>query len=465
VRSLPIGQGQIHYYFDSPHSPRSYYNQGEIVRVSPESQQHLVGRKGYHQARWNSIGSMDSPKVAEFLTGRSIEGFTPFHVGPTRVDEGIYSKRRDEAVELMGIEYLLDRKIVHLSNGENRKVLLVRALMQSPKLMILDDPFCGLDIQSRQTLKIAIDDMFVAGSMRILLITARSDEIPPGISHVVQVADGQIVEKGLRESVLRSEESGHKFSSLKKKPKRVPLDFPITSPAETIPLLVQMTEVSINYGDVQILRDLNWQMKQGENWAISGPNGAGKTTVLSLILGDNPQSYRNDIVLFGKKRGSGESIWEIKEKIGWVSPELRVHYQSNTTCLNVVCSGFFDSVGLYRKCSAEQIDLANRWMDSVGISALTERLFGSASAGEQRLVLLARALVKNPPLLILDEPCQGLDSNNCKLILNLLDKLCQQIAVNMIYVTHHLDELPTSITHLLKLEEGGLFEISLNKTS
>lgn len=459
-----VSQGQILYYFEPCQPPRCYFNRGEIVTVSAESQQQLISKNSYHQARWNSIGSMDSPTVSEFLSGRSIEGFTRFHVGPTNVDEETYRRRRDEAVALLGIEYLLERKVIHLSNGEGRKVLLVRALMQSPKLLILDDPFCGLDDQSRQTLKIAIDEIFTSGRMRVLLITAGSDEIPSGITHIVQVADCKIMAKGSRETILQSGARQHIFSSEESQQQGATANFPVptANDAETVPLLVRMTEVSVTYGEVQILRGLNWQMKQGENWAIIGPNGAGKTTFLSLILADNPQCYRNEISLFGRRRGTGESIWEIKEKIGWVSAELRVYYVRATTCLNVVCSGFFDSVGLYKTCSATQIRLAIEWMRSVGIAELTERLFGSVSVGEQRLVLLTRALVKNPLLLILDEPCQGLDRNNRSHIIDLLDKLCQQFPVNMIYVTHHLDELPRSITHLLKLDKGGIFESSLN---
>jgi|TARA_Y100000310_G_scaffold299922_1_gene335174 molybdate transport system ATP-binding protein len=463
TRSPPVtvNQGRTLYYFDSSAQPRSYFNQGEIVTVSPHSQRRLSREGGYHQVRWNSIGSMDSPTVSEFLTGRSIEGFTPFHVGSTNVAEETYSQRRDEGVRLLGIEYALERKVVHLSDGESRKVLLVRALMQAPKLLILDDPFGGLDSQSRETLKIAIDRIFTTAKMRVLLITARSDEIPSGITHVVRVADCRIVEKGAKETILQSESTQHgaRKAALHRRPTR---DFPVSTSKDTgtFPQLIKMTEVSVAYGEVQILQGFNWQMQRDENWAIVGPNGAGKTTVLSLILADNPQCYSNDITLFGRRRGSGESIWEIKERMGWVSPELRVYYHRSTICLNVVCSGFFDSIGLYRRCSETQMTAAKQWMQSMGIVELGERLFGSISVGEQRLVLLTRALVKNPLLLVLDEPCQGLDAENRSLILELLDRLCRQLPINMIYVTHHLDELPQSITHLLKLDKGGTFETS-----
>ena len=440
MRRVPIANGQIRYYFDSPTSPRSHFHAGEIVIVAPESHRRLVRKSGYHQARWDSIGSADSPVVADLLT---VEGAP-----------------RDDAVGLLGIEHLLARKAIHLSSGESRKVLLAQAIMQAPKLLILDDPFGGLDIPSRETLGSAIDGLFADGRMRILLVTAREDEIPSGITHVLRVAAKQVVWQGPRPAALQADTEGRAPDAGSAIGERAALDVPVLIPraAPDGQLLVEMRDVGVSYGDVRILRGVDWMMRQGENWAILGPNGAGKTTLLSLIMADNPQSYANDIALFGRRRGSGESIWEVKEKIGWVSPELRVFYYPAATCLTVVCSGFFDSVGLYRKCSDDQADVALRWMRALGIAELADHRFGAVSVGEQRLVLLTRSLVKNPLLLVLDEPCQGLDADNRGLILELLDQLCQQLQVNMIFVTHHPDEMPRAITHLLKLEDGRVTE-------
>jgi molybdate transport system ATP-binding protein len=217
-----------------------------------------------------------------------------------------------------------------------------------------------------------------------------------------------------------------------------------------------MESVKVSYNGVKVLDGIDWTVRRGENWALLGPNGSGKTTLLSLILGDNPQAYANSISLFGRRRGSGESIWEIKERIGWVASELHLYYPSTIPCIDVVCSGLFDSVGLYRRCSAEQIEKARIWMERLGISACADAMFGRVSEGEQRMVLLARALVKHPWLLILDEPCQGLDRDNRERVRQAIDTIGGHLDASVIYVTHRSDELPRIITHVMRLDKASI---------
>ena len=195
-------------------------------------------------------------------------------------------------------------------------------------------------------------------------------------------------------------------------------------------------------------------MRRGEKWALLGPNGAGKSTLLSLILGDHPQAYANDIALFGRPRGSGESVWEIKRCIGWVAPELQRYHPLHSTAFGVVCSGFFDTLGLYRPGTAEQEAIAGAWMARVGLTVDRSRAYNSLSRGEQRLVLIARALVKDPELLILDEPCQGLDLDHQPRVLDAIDAVAGEPGRTMIYVTHRPSEFPRSLTHLIELRGG-----------
>jgi molybdate transport system ATP-binding protein len=215
-----------------------------------------------------------------------------------------------------------------------------------------------------------------------------------------------------------------------------------------------MRGVSISYGGVQILEGVDWSVRAGENWALLGPNGAGKTTLLSLILGDNPQAYANDVTLFGKRRGSGDTIWELKERIGWVAPELHLYYPKNVSCFEVVCSGFHDTIGFHGRCSSRQCETARAWLQRLGLSQVAGLRFGAVSEGEQRLVLIARALVKEPKLLVFDEPCQGLDAEKRDKVLRLVETLGDHATSSLIYVSHHRDALPGSITHLMRLEGG-----------
>jgi molybdate transport system ATP-binding protein len=458
---VPVVQGKISYFFDDGLPGRTYLRRGEIVLVSAETQREWLQRyAGYHQARWQSTEGEAVPTVAEVLSGQSIENISPYDVTPPKIDEVVYATRRAQAVELLRIGHLLDRKIIHLSHGEGRKVLLARALMQSPKLLILDDPYSGLDDGSRKMFAQGLASILAEKRQRILLVTSRQEEIPDGITHVLGIAELRVAMQGGKAEVLNSPLAQQVLTAVSQADQDIPLAaaLPIIG-WETLPPgepLVELHHVSVRYHGVTVLHDITWTMQQGEHWAIRGPNGAGKSTLLSLILADNPQAYANELKLFGLRRGSGESIWEIKRRIGWVAPELTMYYQSHITCQGVVCSGFFDSIGLYQHVTPAQSQMAAAWMQAFGIEALAGRPFHEVSMGEQRLILLARALVKQPSLLILDEPCQGLDSLHRTRIIHLLDRICQQTPVGLLYVTHHKDELPRAITHVLELEQGSI---------
>jgi molybdate transport system ATP-binding protein len=215
-----------------------------------------------------------------------------------------------------------------------------------------------------------------------------------------------------------------------------------------------MEGVSVGYGGVQVLRGVDWTVRAGERWALLGPNGAGKTTLLSLILGDNPQAYANRLGLFGRRRGSGESIWEIKARLGWVAPELESYIPPQASCLDVTCSGFLDSVGLYRLPTPGQRAAAADLLERLGLLPLATARFGDLSGGQKRAVLVARALVKSPTLLVLDEPCQGLDAAHRERVLAMLDARPEGGESALIYVTHDPLALPSRITHLLRLDAG-----------
>jgi len=227
---------------------------------------------------------------------------------------------------------------------------------------------------------------------------------------------------------------------------------PLLRPVDPFETAVKMEKVQIKYGSKTILSDFSWEVQRGERWAIKGPNGAGKSTLISLITADNPQAYSQDIILFDRKRGTGESIWDIKRKIGYVSPELHLYFKEGGSCFSVVASGLFDTQGLFKRMSGEQIKQVNHWMQVMGISHLAERAFNQISGGEQRMVLITRALVKNPELLILDEPCQGLDRVQTEHLKSVLDYLAENSEMTLLYVSHYDRDIPSCVNQVLELK-------------
>jgi len=353
------------------------------------------------------------------------------------------------------IQSLLERDFRVLSTGEMRKVQIARILLNSPEILILDEPFDGLDLSSRIDLAQIIDNL-MDDSRTVILVTHRQREILPNISHVLALRDGKIIFKGKREDALT--------------PSRMKVLYPssfktsFTMPAKedgrkehgtaaSSEILVSMKNVTIKYENTIVLDNVSWTMRTGENWVVLGPNGCGKTTLLNLITGDHLQAYANEIYLFGKRRGSGESIWDIKRRTGIISSELQIRYRKPITAFEVVLSGFFDSVGLYRDYTREQKETAEQWMDVLGIADKSDRVFNQLSYGEQRMQLLARAMVKTPPILIMDEPCQGLDRTNRQRILDAIEVVGHRGKTNIIYVTHYPHEIPACMTHMLQFEK------------
>ena len=344
--------------------------------------------------------------------------------------------------EIFHLEPLLDKYIILLSSGELRKYKLASSLFTNPKVLIMENPFIGLDAQTRDQLKTLLGTLAHEQGLQIILVLAKTDEIPDFITHIVEVRDMTVLPKRQTSgdgSFLFDESPTEAF----KQKRTVP---------ECLTEVIHFNKVTIRYGERTILKDLDWTVMKGEHWSLSGQNGSGKSTLLSLVCADNPQSYACDISLFGHKRGSGESIWDIKRHIGYVSPEMHRSYRQNIPAIEIVASGLKDTVGLYtRPTETERIQCRN-WLNALGIGHLEERKFMEMSSGEQRLVLLARAFVKEPDLLILDEPLHGLDDVNRRMVKHLVDQYCEDPSVTLIYVTHYQEELPQCIDHSIFLE-------------
>lgn len=415
--------GSIH--FDSIESA------GKKSIVLVEQQHHFKNLSNtsdlYYQQRFNSFDSEDTATVEMAL-------------------QQLTSK--DKWIEQLHLSPLLSKPLIQLSNGENKRLQLVKALSLNPAIILLDNPFIGLDAEGRNTLHTILSNIIKEG-IHIVLITSPY-EIPACITHIAVLENGSFVWQGPKEQYPADE--------LHTKNSSNPLPEILQQiPKSNLPGFtnaVNIKNVTVKYGDKTILNNINWTVKRGECWNLSGPNGAGKSTLLSLINADNPQAYANEIYLFDNRRGKGESIWDIKKRIGYVSPELHLFFEQHNTCFEVIASGLFDTIGLFRKLTTVQETIVTQWIKLLQLEELQHRSMFQLSNSEQRMVLLARALIKNPPLLILDEPCQGLDDEQTSFFIQLVDQICTKLDTTLIFVSHYQKDIPKCVTHFLKLENG-----------
>lgn len=389
----------------------------------------------YYQQRWNSQDMEITPVVKDLLPDTENIEF------------------RDMLYQLFGIEEMLEKHIVLLSSGELRKFQLTKSLLTNPRILIMDNPFIGLDGNTRDLLRNLLQRLIELTSLQLILVLSNADNIPDFITHVIPVDNRICGAKQERDEYLSSRIPIPKHILSAEKEQLI-LNLPDYKEDINEEEVVKLDKVNIRYGERCILKDLDWTIKRGEKWSLSGENGAGKSTLLSLICADNPQSYTCNITLFGRKRGSGESIWDIKRHIGYVSPEMFRSYLKNLPVIDIVASGLYDTIGLYRRPNAEQMAVCEWWMNIFGIIDLKERNFMQLSSGEQRLVLLVRAFVKDPDLLILDEPLHGLDNYNCQLVKDIIGTFCKRKNKTLIMVTHYKEELPSCITHSLYIKRS-----------
>ena len=332
-----------------------------------------------------------------------------------------------------------------------RKFQLAKMLLSNPRILIMDNPFIGLDEETRHQLEDLLRSLSSEGRLQIILVVTKRNDIPDFITHVWEMDGEQFVQKTPRGEYLSR--TSHE-ASLEQEKKDAIIALPHKNNEYNTEKVAVMDNVSIGYGKRTILDKVNWTVLNGEHWALSGKNGAGKSTLLSLVCADNPQSYACDITLFDRKRGSGESIWEIKKHIGYVSPEMHRAYNKDIECIKIVASGLNDSVGLYVKPSEKDFDACRFWMKIFGVDHLEHRTFLKISSGEQRLVLLARAFVKDPELLILDEPLHGLDEKNGKKVKDIIDTFCQRKNKTLIMVSHYKEEYPECISKEITLKRN-----------
>lgn len=385
----------------------------------------------YYQQRFNSFDAEDSPSVQEELD--------KLHADSTKVDH---------LLRKIGLNHVRETKLIALSNGEHKRLQIVKAILKKADALLLDSPYTGLDVNTRSLLDELLIELRAQG-VPILIVTGNRT-LPAAITHVAHLDQGKLTKiqpvadykpnktttPSIDKAVLQNIKPFHK--------------------EEPFQFAVKLVNTTITYGNKIILNNINWDVKKGERWNLRGHNGSGKSTILSLINGDNPQAFSQEIYLFDKRKGSGESIWDIKQKTGFVSPELHHYMEASSPVFDLIASGLFDTMGLFRKLSEQQSLLVSQWINLLHLEPLQHRMFQTLSDGEQRKVLLARALVKNPPLLLLDEPCQGLDEQATAEFMQVIDAVCAQTDKTVIYVSHYDAEIPHSISKQLTLENGSI---------
>lgn len=366
--------------------------------------------------------------IERIITGKVIKDFSSLSgalFSDITVNQFIDEERRhghfDVATETKN-------SLQHSSDGERKKAVLAHIISIKPDYIIVDNIFDNLDRNSQQDIVNTLTGL--SKKIPIVQIANRKQDVLSFIEHIYQFRGNDLV-------LFKDFENNNQHLN-KTFVESIPNSNHETF--EEINPLVKFNNVAVSYGDRGIVKAICWEIKKGEFWQLIGPNGSGKSTLLSLITGDNVKAYNQDITLFGVKKGSGESVWDIKKKIGYFSSELLRGFSRSDSIGNMIASGFFDSVGLYKTPTHAQIKIAHQWLRVLDMFKIRKQPLLSLSLGHQRLVLIARAMVKHPPLLILDEPSVGMDDHDIPLFTTLINKISNETDTAILYVSHRKEE-------------------------
>ena len=420
------------------------------------SQQQEQASDGWLQARWHSLDDDAALSVRTFLSYEGVNEINPFEVRDREAAaRRAFARLLRRVGEIFDLRPLFGRRMAQLSNGEMRRVLLSRALLKSPRLLVLDDPFAGLDPAMRVRLQGALDRLASEG-LALVLMVRHADELPSCATHLLKLKDLRIA--GHRKLTRTSADTTAAHGDVRPPDvAAVRLErhggraFPRAAKVTGSPV-IELRGVTVRYGRRVVLDKLDWTVRAGERWLVAGPNGSGKTTLLSLITGDNPAAYANDVRVFGRAREPGESLWPIRRRMGQVSPEIQCFFDAGMACLDAVLSGRVNAEGGVIRPTRAVREEVRGWLRELGLEGVENVPFGALSAGRQRLVLLARALLPRPDLLLLDEPCLNLDTESRRLVLGALERLLRtRRDETVICVAHRADDVPRGFNRMLQL--------------
>lgn len=452
---LPAVAGELQYHY---RPPANLLREQAIGYVSFEQRKADLGAV-VAQSRWNSIEQDASLTVNDLLSYPRVMDVNPFEVEPASAERRRlnFERRKRRAIELLRIGNFLDRPFITLSNGETQRVELAKALCRPMRFLILDEPYAGLDRQMRAHVRSLLQHL-MKSALRIVLIGTNTEELPSGVNRVALVRGCAVHSVTPRSPRVLAPPQRPRATSVRLMPLAGHFAPRRSSRIQAGADLVKMRNVTVRYDKAVLLNNVSWSIRAGENWALLGPNGSGKTTLLSLILGDHPQAYSNDISVLGKRRGTGESIWELKQQIGWLSPDLQLHFDFSISCFEAVASGFHETTGLYGPLTRGQQRAVRTCLELFGLDSSANLPLVELSPGLQRMVFLARALAKQPVLLLLDEPCQGLDPMHRQQVVSCVDTLLRRHQTTVVISTHRTEDIPPSITRVLRLKQGRVTE-------
>lgn len=360
-----------------------------------------------------------------------------------------YYINEEERYGLKNLTEHTKQTLISMSSGERKKLFLNSILKSSPDYLILVNPFDNLDLLHQKKLKEEL--VHISKRMVLILLISRKEDILPMNCQFAKLQDTRLIHYKTEEDFFNKNTfQKNNFSEYK-------IPSPINSTARFKDELICLRNVSVSFYDKPILSNINWSIKVNEFWQLKGPNGSGKSTLLSLLTGDNQKGYGQEIILFGRKKGSGESVWDIKKNIGYFTPSLIDTFKGYHTLENMLLSGLHDSIGLYVKPTETQKKLAAKWLQILNLSDKKEHYFNTLSTGEKRMVMTARAMIKNPPLLLLDEPTVGLDDSSAELFVSLVNKIAKDSITTIIFVSHRAEQYlrPKSIFNLTPSNKGS----------
>ncbi len=405
-----------------------------------------------HFAIYGSHFSTRSRFFKQMMAGEGYQTFAPLKdkrgvlFSNTTLEKFMEEELAHDAYDLTAT---MGRSIRTLSSGEQKKALLEHLLTSKPDFIVLDNPFDALDVASVASLKKRLAQL--AQKHTIIQLFKRREDLLPFIHHGLKVEDDQVIFDGSIKAYLNQSEKQH-FT----------FEGEIPAPLEEIKTgndaLIVLKNVRVSYDERPILNNINWSIKKGEFWQLIGPNGSGKTTLLTMIYGDNPKAFGQEIYLFGHKKGSGESVWDIKKKVGYFTPAMMDLFKARRhKAKGMIIGGLHDSIGLYQIPSDAQEHLAEKWLKVMDLEHLANKAFVDLSQVEQRMVLIARAMIKHPPVLILDEPSNGLDDYSASMLVTLINKIAKESRSAILYVSHRTEAglQPDKVLQLLPKNEGS----------